>query len=251
MQEPTVGRCLLWIWGYRQYFDPDIVGLVFHPIVYSYVDSNGCGDSDTAFYNVTAPPVVSISDIGGICEGSSSFMLTNGTPSGGSYSGMAVVSGTSMFDPSLATVGSNVVVYTYSDGVCTAMDTGNVEVVPLPVVALDTFPDVCVGAGTLALSGGQPGGGVYSGPGVSGNSFDPSITGPGVFTLTYTYTDSLGCSASVSESINVVEDSVSIQITLQNIVLRIQLWSWWARPLEASLLAREFRMGSLMPQWPV
>jgi hypothetical protein len=192
-------------------FDPDIVGVGIHPIVYSYVDSNGCGDSDTAFYNVTAPPVVSISDIGGICEGSSSFMLTNGTPSGGSYSGMAVVSGTSMFDPSLATVGSNVVVYTYSDGVCTAMDTGNVEVVPLPVVALDTFPDVCVGAGTLALSGGQPGGGVYSGPGVSGNSFDPSITGPGVFTLTYTYTDSLGCSASVSESINVVEDSVSIQ----------------------------------------
>ena len=192
-------------------FDPALAGVGTHPVVYSFVDANGCGDSDTAFFNVTLPPVVFISDISGICEGATPFMLTHGTPTGGAYSGMAVVSGTNMFDPSLANVGSNMVIYTYTDGICTVTDTGNVEVVPLPIVSLDTLADVCVSAGIIVLSGGQPAGGIYSGSGVTGSSFDPALTGPGTFAITYTYTDSLGCSASASESINVVEDSVSIQ----------------------------------------
>ena len=42
---------------------------------------------------------------------------------------------------------------------------------------------------------GTPSGGTFSGPAVTGNTFDPSISGVGNHTITYSYTDvSTGCS---------------------------------------------------------
>jgi hypothetical protein len=47
----------------------------------------------------------------------------------------------------------------------------------------------------ITLSG-TPAGGVFSGPGVSGNLFSAGDAGVGNFTVTYTYTDANGCSGS-------------------------------------------------------
>lgn len=53
----------------------------------------------------------------------------------------------------------------------------------------------------MLLSGGSPAGGTYSGPGVSGNLFDPAAAGPGTHTLWYGYTGpSSNCSDSVSRT---------------------------------------------------
>ncbi|TND07528.1 MAG: peptidase M4, thermolysin [Bacteroidetes bacterium] len=41
----------------------------------------------------------------------------------------------------------------------------------------------------FALTGGSPAGGTYSGPGVTGGTFDPNAAGPGSHTITYSYTD--------------------------------------------------------------
>ncbi len=46
---------------------------------------------------------------------------------------------------------------------------------------------------------GVPLGGIFSGPGISGNSFDPSISGDGIHTITYTYTNANSCSDSYSK----------------------------------------------------
>ncbi|MEZ4922675.1 MAG: T9SS type A sorting domain-containing protein [Crocinitomicaceae bacterium] len=48
---------------------------------------------------------------------------------------------------------------------------------------------------------GTPSGGTFSGPGVSGNVFDPSVANWGEHTLYYTYTDGNGCEAVDSVSI--------------------------------------------------
>lgn len=47
-------------------------------------------------------------------------------------------------------------------------------------------PNACVNETALTLSGGNPVGGIYSGPFVSGNQFDAAAAGVGVYTLTYT-----------------------------------------------------------------
>jgi len=54
------------------------------------------------------------------------------------------------------------------------------------------------------LSGGNPSGGNYSGPGVIGTNFNAGAAGIGTHTITYAYTDGLGCSATATATIDVV-----------------------------------------------
>src|SRR6185436_1880142 len=54
--------------------------------------------------------------------------------------------------------------------------------------------NLCIDASPLALSGGTPAGGTYSGTAVVNNIFYPSISGIGTFTIYYTYSDNNGCS---------------------------------------------------------
>ncbi|MCA6362702.1 MAG: T9SS type A sorting domain-containing protein [Bacteroidetes bacterium] len=89
-----------------------------------------------------------------------------------------------------------------SSGTC--VDTTSVIAVtvnPLPVVTLTLMQDsFCTNQPSASvLSGGSPAGGVWSGPGVSGNLFTPSVAGPGLHTIAYTYTDTNACSNVATE----------------------------------------------------
>ncbi len=66
---------------------------------------------------------------------------------------------------------------------------------PRPDVRLDSLAPFCGTGGTAQALNGQPGGGVYAGPGVRGNRFDPAVAGVGRHTLTYTITSVNGCRA--------------------------------------------------------
>src|SRR5690606_5357021 len=64
---------------------------------------------------------------------------------------------------------------------------------------------VCKTNAPLALTA-TPAGGQFSGPGVSANTFDPSVAGAGQHTITYSYQDVNGCtytSATVAEVVDV------------------------------------------------
>jgi Zn-dependent metalloprotease len=71
------------------------------------------------------------------------------------------------------------------------------------------FDTVCLNDGTFNLSGGSPAGGAYSGPGVSGGIFNPSVAGAGSHTIVYTYTDSTNCTATIPATV-VVDDCAGI-----------------------------------------
>ncbi len=77
-----------------------------------------------------------------------------------------------------------------------------VNVHPLPVVLLDLQPDsICLTAMPVALSGGSPANGTYSGNNVANGIFDPAAAGPGFHLITYTYADSNNCISSAPDSI--------------------------------------------------
>ena len=65
-------------------------------------------------------------------------------------------------------------------------------------------PNVLTNANPFNLSPGIPAGGTYSGDGIIGTSFHPTLAGPGPHVITYTYTDANGCTQSDSSLINVV-----------------------------------------------
>ena len=83
---------------------------------------------------------------------------------------------------------------------------------------LDTIDEVCLSDGIqTGLSGGNPNGGVYSGAGVTddGNgmtfTFDPTVGGPGLVTVTYTVNDfCTGTPTAITDDINVTNDPPEI-----------------------------------------
>lgn len=82
---------------------------------------------------------------------------------------------------------------------------GNAVVIinPLPVVTMTLVQDeACVDALPVTLDGGAPAGGTYSYMGNNITAFDPA-TGAGTYTITYTFTDSNGCTASASDDFTV------------------------------------------------
>lgn len=73
-----------------------------------------------------------------------------------------------------------------------------------PTISMSALPTLCVDYSPISLTQGSPSGGTYSGNGVNGLQFDPTIAGIGMHTITYTYTSSTtGCSNSVYQKITV------------------------------------------------
>jgi hypothetical protein len=72
----------------------------------------------------------------------------------------------------------------------------------LPVVSCPSSFTVCPGSSAFTLTGGSPGGGTYTGIGVSGGQFNPVAAGVGTHTITYTVTNGT-CSNSCNFTITV------------------------------------------------
>jgi hypothetical protein len=79
-------------------------------------------------------------------------------------------------------------------------------VTDVPVITFSVSPNsFCVSANPVTLSA-NPAGGTFSGVGVSGNTFDPSVAGVGgPYVITYTFTDTIGCgnTSTANQSVNV------------------------------------------------
>ena len=165
-------------------------------VTYTYTDANGCMNSASTSIVVNTAPAVSQSAIAAVCSNSGMLALTGGSPAGGSYSGTGV-SG-SDFDP---TAGTQTITYTFTDANgCMDDASTTITVNDAPTVTQDPISAVCSNSGMLALTGGSPAGGVYSGTGVTGTDFDPAS---GAQTITYTFTDGNGCAEEASTTITV------------------------------------------------
>jgi len=160
-------------------------------------DANGCSNTFTVNVTVNALPSVSASaSSSAVCAGSGVTLTGSGASNYTWMPGSLV--GTSVTDvPASAT--TYTVTGTDANG-CSNTSTVSVVVNTLPTVTvtlpMDTFCNI---DGPTALSGGSPAGGNFSGPGVSGNNFDPSSVGTGSYNITYTYVDGNGCSDSASQ----------------------------------------------------
>jgi hypothetical protein len=95
----------------------------------SVVANNICGASSQNTLNITVNPLPSVtldlSPIDTLCDNGPNVTLTGGNPTGGIYSGIAVVG--VLFSPSLAGAGSHTITYAYTDGnSCTNNASGSV-----------------------------------------------------------------------------------------------------------------------------
>lgn len=132
-----------------------------------------------------------------LCSNNSPITLTQGLPSGGSYSGIGI-SG-NQFDPSF---GTQLITYTVTDIYgCLLTASATITVNTSPNVTLSHFENLCFNEPPIVLTGGLPTGGTYSGISVAGGIFTPNAVGQ--FTITYSVTDANNCSSSASQTLNV------------------------------------------------
>jgi len=141
----------------------------------------GCDSIHSTLLSVNPTYAISDSTIS-ICDGDSSLIYGAYRTTAGTY-----------FD-SLTTV----------DGCDSIMET-SLTVDQLPSVSFAGLDSIYCSTDAGVTLTGVPVDGTFSGTGgIAGNKFFPA-TGVGVYAVTYSYTDSLGCSKSVSQSVTVVQ----------------------------------------------
>lgn len=169
----------------------------------------GCDVVDNIHVDVYDMPNLDFYPDSDICEGSNyinlmdSVSLSFGSLSSVWFSGPFITG--NLLDVSLMSPGSTYeYVAHYSEYGCDVTDTAYITLRELPDVQFEwTGGDLCDNGVPVSLTQGTPIGGVYSGNGVSGNTFDPVIAGSGNHLITYTYTNSYGCVESDQDTITV------------------------------------------------
>ncbi|GHT22871.1 hypothetical protein FACS189430_05290 [Bacteroidia bacterium] len=128
-------------------------------------------------------------------------ILLEATPAGGTFTGNGVTGDT--FNPQLTGTGEQWIYYTALNEGCASTDSITVTVKSVPWIAFGETPEtLCMDAPAVAIEV-LPEGGILSGKGVTGDSFNPSVAGAGEHYIRYTFVEN-GCSA---------KDSVKITVT--------------------------------------
>ena len=171
-------------WSGPGVIDPDFPG-IFNPGVAGggthklYYIANGCMDSILMIVNDPEPQNDTT-----VCETSPAFNLT-ATPPGGFWTGFGIVNGAAgTFNPTVTGLGTHKVFYTIAGG---CRDSMYVTVSPLASVSISGLDSVYCYQDLTDAFNVSPAGGVLSGPGLVGNTFNPKLAGPGVHYIVYTF----------------------------------------------------------------
>lgn len=158
-------------------------------VYYTYNDGN-CTTTDRKAISVVTPPSVNAGNDMEICYNSAPTKVPMASPSGGVWSadGAYFDPATGEVDPKKMKIGQNILTYTYADGTCTVADELIITVLLPPSVEAGEEVTICENATPLTLLG-DPTGGSWTGPGITGDRFYANAAGVGDHTLTYTYQD--------------------------------------------------------------
>jgi hypothetical protein len=182
-------------------FDPAVSGTGTFSINYSV---SGC-PAVTQDFIVNPAPSVTFSSLADACQNVSPFLLTGGTPTGGIYSSSTATVSSNMIYPALNPSGNYIINYTYTDSLgCSNNASQTIHINTPPPVNLNFSTVYCSGFPDVTLTEGTPAGGTYSGPYISGtDQLQLSIAPMGNYSITYSYTDGNGCSATATDILNI------------------------------------------------
>ncbi len=173
-------------------FDPQAAGLGTHLVLYQYTDGNGCFNTDSLNFHVSSIPNSILSGLLTEYCVNTPIDTLSGNPAGGVFSGTNISD--EFLNPTLFSPGTYYAYYTYTDSMgCSNTDTASFNIVNAATVffsGISTY--YCENESPDTLTG-IPSGGIFSGNGVTGNVFSPSIAGGGVHQVVYTFDNLNGC----------------------------------------------------------
>ena len=186
-------------------FDPVTAGLGNHTVTYNYSDAIGCIGSNNATITVKQSPTAGFTSPGTVCQNKKTpFALSGGSPVGpsGYYFGQNVQA--NKYLPRVA--GLDTVYYVFFNAQsCKDTAAATITIQPAPNVLFDTLPLlICNNTPVISLNA-TPAGGTYSGTGVTGNQFDPSVAGVGSNSVSYSATGANSCVTVETQNITILQ----------------------------------------------
>jgi hypothetical protein len=180
-------------------FSPTVAGAGNHRIRYEIVSSEGCRDIDETTITVMPIPDATITPVGVLCFTDSAIVLNAHDP-GGIWSGPGVTGNT--FDPAISGYGNHIIKYKIVD-INGCQDSDQITItVALPDATINPVDTLCIISPPITLTAHDLGG-IWSGPGVTGDSFNPSVAGVGDHIISYFIINS-DCKASDTTTITVL-----------------------------------------------
>lgn len=143
-----------------------------------------CNDSSKITVKVLNPPAPIITQVGPYCSANGTVQL-NANPAIGQWVASSYLNTNGVFTPSLCSVGDNIVQYIIGTSTCNSQQTKTISVEAFVSAALlSGVPDQCSTNPPVNLSPITANAtGFWSGPGITGTSFNPGIAGAGNFIL--------------------------------------------------------------------
>lgn len=183
-------------------------GVGTHSLTYSFTNGFSCTDSAFTSVKVNANPILSLSAIPDFCEDAGRQDLGSYLSADSSGTGIFVGQGMlndSIFSPNSIGGGNYQLNYRYTDNNnCKADTSFTIRVFDKPNLSLNPFATYCLNDNIDTLRAANPIGGSYFGSGISSDSiFSPASAGVGLHSISYTLTNSDGCSDTLSRDIEV------------------------------------------------
>ncbi len=181
-------------------------GLGNHTLSYTYVNSGGCVSTTNLNYEVFDITSTILNNLPDICINAPSFILFQGDPIGGLYSGNSVSMG--RFYPDLAGIGLDTIYYAFTNAAgCIDSTMNTINVLALSQIVVDAPPAFCINTDPFVLDFIRPSGGIYSGVGINSNNniFFPVVAGIGPDTIQYSFTNFNGCTSTFDTVIQVLD----------------------------------------------
>lgn len=170
---------------------------------YTFRVTDKCGSqqvSNEFYLQVKPAPATTLTGLNAsYCSYNTNNVAISVSPAGGTLTGHGITGG--QFNPQSAGVGPHVIEYTWLDQTsgCTGISSKLVTVYERPVV--NDFADTlyCINLPAIQLPATNS---TYTGPGISGTTFNPATAGGGNHTITRTVTEN-GCTAQRAQVVRV------------------------------------------------
>ena len=182
-----------------------------------------CPDSRTISVSVLNPPMPNITSVGPICS-SDALIQMSVAPSTGSWMTAPYINLNGVLNPSLCSIGNNVIQYVIGTNTCSSQQTKTVTVeMFVPSTITNQLPDICNTSSAINLNMYASFPGSWVGFGVNGSMFNPYASGAGTITLIHNTSSTSGLCPSTSTTSVRVYSLAAPSITKPNSICNTQL----------------------------